>query len=205
MKEGTSFPAPGPRKPRASSLTTSALEPLRIVLKESAHLSRIMTMEKQTSKREFRFVIDTVANALTIVNANNERLRVFPLNKLTEGDVPALLPLHGLKQKMTDDTMVSKIGEDGDRLLACDDLWAQLLSGQWEKEREGIARPPEALIVFIMEKKSLTRAVAEASLKQAGKDKWEAIKAAWAKDIAAIEARIKADKAKAEAIDLTNL
>lgn len=161
-------------------------------------------MEKSTSKREFRFVIDATALVVTIVDKSDNELRRFDVSKLSQ-PIRDILIVHGLKQKLTDDTMVSKIGEDGDRLLALDGLWDQLRSGEWEKERQGVARPPEALILFIMEKKAVDRQTAEASLKQAGKEKWDAIKAAWLKDIEAIEKRIAEAKKKAVAVDLTTL
>lgn len=161
-------------------------------------------MEKKTSKREFRFVIDAVKSIVTIVDANDNDLRRFDLAELPL-EILSILPVHGLKQKLTDDTMVSKIGEDGDRLLALDALWDQLKGGEWEKERVGIARPPEALIRLISELKAVSRLVAEASLKQAGKEKWDAIAKSHAVRVAKIAEDIKAEKAKAVAVDLTNL
>lgn len=161
-------------------------------------------MEKKTSKREFRFVIETLTNRLTIVDANDNELREYFPNRLPQ-TIRDILPLHGLKQKMTDDTMVSKIGEDGDRLLALDALWANLVAGEWEKERVGIARAPEALIRLVMELKGIDRVTSEASLKTAGKEKWDAISKAHATRVAKIQETIKAEKTKAESMDLDDL
>lgn len=161
-------------------------------------------MEKKTSKREFRFVINAEKGLVTIVDANDNDLRIFDTAELPLG-ILSILPVHGLKQKLTDDTMVSKIGEDGDRLLALDSLWDQLKGGEWDKERQGIARPPEALIRLVSELKRVPRLVAEASLKTAGKEKWDAIAKAHAVRVAKIAEEIKAEKAKAVAVDLTDL
>lgn len=163
-----------------------------------------MNTEKTTSKREFRFQIDSEKGTVTIVNSTDETLRTFTVSKLPL-EMRNILVVHGLKQKLTDDTMVSKIGEDGDRLLACDELWTRLIAGEWEKEREGIARAPEALIQFVMERKAISRAVATESLKKYGKAGWDAIKAANAEAIEKIEARIKTEKANAAEVDLTDL
>lgn len=156
--------------------------------------------EKTTSKREFRFVIHGTEGRVTIVNDNNEQLRSFVVDKLPK-EIRDILIVHGLKQKLTDDTMVSKIGEDGDRLLACDDLWTRLAAGEWEKEREGIARPPEAIVVFVMERKRVAREVAIASLKQVGKAGWDGIAKANTADIEAIAKRLKS----AEAVSLDDM
>lgn len=163
-----------------------------------------MKTEKTTSKREFRFVTHALRNCLTIEDANANELREFDATKLSP-EVRDTLIVHGLKQKMTDDTMVSKIGEDGDRLLACDELWTRLLAGEWEKERESVARPPEAMIRLVVELKRVSRVVAEASLKTAGKEKWDAIAKAHATRVGKIQEEIKAEKAKAEGIDLEDL
>lgn len=159
--------------------------------------------EKKTSKREYRFVIRPEEGRVTIIDANDNELRDFRTTALTP-EIRNILLVHGLKQKLTDDTMVSKIGEE-DRLVALDTLWDQLKSGEWEKERQGVARPPEALIRLVAELKQIPRAVSEASLKSAGKEKWDAIKAAHAPRIAKIEAAIKEEKSKAEGIDLDDL
>lgn len=160
--------------------------------------------KKQTAKREYQFVIFPARKVVEIVDKDKNVLRTFDITELGD-EVQAILPVHGLKQKLTDDTMVSKIGEDADRLLALDDLWAQLVAGEWEKERQGVARPPEALIRLVIELKKVSRVVAEASLKEAGKAKWDAIKAAHAKRVEEIEKKIKEEKAGASAIDLTDL
>lgn len=175
---------------------------------------------KKTSKREYAFVIRAASAVLEslkgfwrevtggsqveIIDKDKNVLRIFPLQDLP-AEILSVLVVHGLKQKLTDDTMISKIGEDGDRLLALDNLWAQLLAGEWEKERVGIARPPEAVIRLVSELKGCSRIVAEASLKEAGKEKWDAIKTAHAKRVAAIEEKIKAERAGAVALDLNDL
>lgn len=164
---------------------------------------------KTTSKREYQFVIhgnasDAAEGRIEIVDTNKQVLRTFNVNKLPES-IFGILVVHGLKQKMTDDTMVSKIGEDGDRLLACDELWTRLCAGEWEKEREGLARPPEAIVLFVMEKKNLDRETAVASLKQIGKDGWEGIRAKNATDINAIVLRLTKAKQAATGVDLTDL
>ena len=158
---------------------------------------------KTTSKREYRFVIEPTKGAVTIIDANDNELRRFDCTKLPV-EVNAILLVHGLKQKLTDDTMVSKIGDE-DRLVALDNLWAQLVAGEWEKERQGVARPPEALIRLVSELKKISRLVAEASLKSAGKEKWDAIAAAHKERVAKITEEIKAEKAKAVSVDLTDL
>jgi len=166
--------------------------------------------EKTTSKREFAFEIKASAKfpteyRLTIVNEAKEELRSFELIELP-ADMQLFCKAHGLKQKMTDDTMQSKLDKfEGDRLLACDALWARLKAGEWEGERQGVARPPEAAIIFVMEKKQIDRATAEASLKQAGKEFWDNLRKAWLKDFEAIEKRLKDQKAKASTVDLTDL
>lgn len=161
-------------------------------------------MEKTTSKREFRFVCDTLTNSLKIINDQDQTLRTYYLEKLGK-KCQAYSPLHGMKQKFTDDTMVSKIGEDGDRLLACDALYANLIADEWEKERVGIARAPEALIRLVMELKGIDRVTSEASLKTAGKEKWDAISKAHATRVAKITEEIKGEKGKAAAMDLDDL
>lgn len=158
---------------------------------------------KQTSKREYQFVIFPESARVDIVDKEKRTLRTFNVTKLSQ-PIVAILLVHGLKQKLTDDTMVSKIGEDGDRLLALDDLWAQLLAGEWEKERQGVARPPEAAIQFVMEKMDLDRAVAEASLKKKGKDFWTALRENYKDDFARIDKKLSEDKKKAEGIDLAD-
>jgi len=160
--------------------------------------------EKKTSKREFRFVIEPTKARVTIIDANDNELRRFNLSDLSV-EIQEILVVHGLKQKLTDDTMVSKIGEEGDRLLALDSLWTQLVAGEWEKERQGVARPPEALIRLVSELKRVSRLVAEASLKSAGKEKWDAIGAAHKERVAKITEEIKKEKAAAAAVDLTDL
>jgi len=163
-----------------------------------------MQMEtKQTSKREYRFVIEPTAAAVTIIDSTDNELRRYGLDKLS-AEVRAILVVHGLKQKLTDDTMVSKIGDE-DRLVALDQLWTQLVAGEWEKERVGVARPPEALIRLVSELKKISRLVAEASLKTAGKEKWDAIAKAHATRVAKITEEIKAEKAKAVSVDLTDI
>jgi hypothetical protein len=159
---------------------------------------------KKTSKREFAFVIDATAATVSIIDKDKNVLRTFKVANLP-GEIAAILVVHGLKQKLTDDTMVSKIGDDGDRLLACDELWERLKAGEWEKEREGLARVPEALVQFVVEVKGVSREVATASLKAAGKEKWDAIRASNLKDIEAIEKRLKEAKAAAEATSLDDL
>jgi hypothetical protein len=113
--------------------------------------------------------------------------------------------VHGLKQKMTDDTMANKLADGQSRLDACDALWTRLVAGEWEKEREGLVRPPEALIIFVMEAKGIKREVAVASLRQAGKEKWEAIAKNHAKAIEAIKERLAKAKKEAEGVDLSTL
>lgn len=159
---------------------------------------------KKTSKREFAFVIDAKASTVQIIDKDKNVLRTFQTSKLSS-DIFDILVVHGLKQKLTDDTMVSKIGEDGDRLLACDELWARLIAGEWEKEREGLARPPEALVILVMEVKEIEREVAVASLKQLGKEGWDKIAKRYEAEIKAIQERIAKAKAAASGVDLTDL
>lgn len=159
---------------------------------------------KTTSKREYRFEIKPVEGQVVIVDKTDQELRKFDVAKLPQA-VRDILTVHGLKQKLTDDTMVSKIGEDGDRLIALDGLWAQLLTGEWEKERVGVARPAEALIRLVSELKKIPRTVAEASLKSAGKDKWDGIRKAHSDRYTALEAAIKAEKDRAASVDLSDL
>lgn len=163
--------------------------------------------EKTTSKREFRFDIkaDGDSHRLVIVNENNEELRSFPLKRLPN-DTFMFSAAHGLKQKMTDDTMASKLEKfDGDRLLACDALWERLVNGQWESEREGIARPPEALVVFVIESKGIKREVALASLKRYTKEQWTAMIEKNKDAVEAIQKRLAKAKQEANGVDLTDL
>lgn len=161
-------------------------------------------MDKQTSKREFKFVTDSVKATLKIVDEAEKTLREWDCQAFP-AVIKAQALVHGFKQKLTDDTMVSKLKEGESRLDACDELVKRLQEGDWDKERQVGPRPAEALILFVMEAKAITREVAVASLRSAGKDKWEAITATWAEQIAAIQKKLDDAKKAAEATDLGDL
>jgi hypothetical protein len=161
-------------------------------------------MDKQTSKREFKFVTDSVKAILKIVDENDQEIREWDCSKFP-ATIKAQALVHGFKQKFTDDTMVSKLKEGESRLDACDALEARLMEGDWDKERQVGPRPAEALILFVMEAKKITREVAVASLRSAGKEKWEAIAAAHKDKIAEIQKSLDDAKKAAQATDLGDL
>lgn len=95
--------------------------------------------------------------------------------------------------------------ESADPLALMDEGYELLCSGEWEFEREGITRFSEALILLIQRLTKSSREVAVASLKAAGKEKVDAIKAAHSEALAKIEKELADKRTKAEALDLEAL
>lgn len=165
-------------------------------------------MEKETAKKSYKFDLSQDGKVLTVkrVAEDGETVEKSVSCKLADLE-PKLFDYsagHGIKQKLTDDTMEAKLN-GRDRLDVVQETWDRIVAGQWDKPRAELVRFSEALIQFIVQRKKVSRADAVASLEAAGKERVEAIKVANAEAIAAIGKDLAATRAGASSVDLSTL
>ena len=112
------------------------------------------------------------------------------------GDIRAMLQLHGLKQKVGDAAALGAGSSDADKVTAMTAVWEMLVAGDWSKRGEGDGGG-EAVTVEAMAR------VTGATLQQArevfeGLDK--KAQAAMRKDLAGTIAEIQAERAAAKPV-----
>lgn len=165
-------------------------------------------MDKQTAKKSYQFDLSQDGKLLTIrrLAEDGEKVEASTTAKIADLN-PELFDYaagHGIKQKLTDDTMENKLN-GRDRLEVVKETWDRIVAGTWDKPREGFVRFSEALVTFVMRRKKITRAEALASLEAAGKERVEAIKAGNAAEIEKIAKELGETRKGATAVDLTTL
>ena len=165
-------------------------------------------MGKKTSKYSYKFVLSDDGQRLD-VSRDDVLMRTYDVSKLN-AKLFEYTAGHGLKQKLTDDTMEKKL-DGADRFVVMDELYAGLtakdatVDESWDKEREGTKRYGEAVIQLIMKLTKQDRSVSLASLKGTSPEKLEAIKVKFAKDLAEITKEIAEAQSKATGIGLDAL
>ena len=165
-------------------------------------------MAKETAKHSYKFAMTDSGQLLTVTRDDGV-WRQYDVSKLNP-EMRGFTIGHGIKQKLTDDTMENKL-DGADRFAAMDDLWARLIApdatvdGSWDKEREGTKRFGEALIALIMRLTKQDRSEALASLKAASPEKIEAIKIKFAADLVNIAKTIAEAQSKAAGMSLDTL